>query len=236
MLFESSERLVQPVADLVVELIAQRRPASLRWHEERIVVVVGVVGPLLSLLLRAALRELVLDDQPALLVEHIARPLQKQRAEDVFLELRRIHLPPQDVRGSKQMPFKLRQRQHEARVERPARACATCVTTVCRNSPPHYPARSGGEQHWGLPLSDLTQAAKPRGAAPAERQIDSPPPPESRQGGRSRRQSKSGRDRKNEYLRYTSAVFLGIRPDTIRETSWCTEQSTSEHPAGTDGA
>ena len=114
--FEGGERLVQPVADLVVELVAQRRPASLRRHKERLVVVVAVVGPLFGFLRRAALHELAFDDKPALLVEHIARPLQEQRAEDVLLELRRIHLPPQDVRGSKQMPFKLRQCEHEARL------------------------------------------------------------------------------------------------------------------------
>ena len=43
----------------------------------------------------------------ALDLEHVARPLQEQRAEDVLLELRGIHLPAQDVGGGEEVPFEL---------------------------------------------------------------------------------------------------------------------------------
>ena len=126
-LLERSKRLVQPVADLVMQTVTQRGPASLQRHEERRCVVVGIVGPLFGLVLRTTLSDLVCDHPLPCLVEHIARSFQKQRAEDVLLELRGIHLPPQDVRRCKQMPFKLRQGEHGARLERASLPCAANV-------------------------------------------------------------------------------------------------------------
>ena len=49
--------------------------------------------------------------KPALLLEHIARPLQEQRPEDVLLELH-ASIFPRKMSRSKQMPFKLRKRKH----------------------------------------------------------------------------------------------------------------------------
>ena len=72
---ECRERLVQPVAHLMVHLVPQVRPASLRRHEERLLVEVGITGSQLSVLLRAPPPDLGLHHPPTLLLEHIARPL-----------------------------------------------------------------------------------------------------------------------------------------------------------------
>ena len=101
----------------MVQFVAQAWPAGLGWHEERVGVEVGIVGPLLRLGLRAAQGDLALGYLPPFFVEHVAGPLQEQGPEDVLLELRRIHLAPQDVRSREQMPLKLRKRQHPTRLD-----------------------------------------------------------------------------------------------------------------------
>ena len=117
---ERGERLVQPVADLVVEVVADVLPAACGRDEERVAVVVGIVGSSLGVLLAAALGELVGDDLLPLDLEHVARPLQEQHAEDVLLELGGIHLPAQDVGGGEEVPFELRKGQHGTK-SRPSR-------------------------------------------------------------------------------------------------------------------
>ena len=101
----------------MVQVVAQARPPGQLGHEERLGVEVTVLGPLFGLGLRAPLRELIRHHSLALLVEHVAGSLQEQRTEDVLLELRRIHLAPQDVSRREQMPLKLRKRQHAERLD-----------------------------------------------------------------------------------------------------------------------
>ena len=123
---ERSERLVQPIAHLMVHLVPQVRPTSLRRHKERLLVEVGIIGSQFGIPFRAPPPDLGLHDPPPLLLEHITGPLQEQRPEDVLLELRRIHLPPQDVSSGKQMPFKLWKREHTTRLR--------CRTVCCGSS------------------------------------------------------------------------------------------------------
>ena len=129
-LLERGQGLVEPVAHLMVQFVAQIRPPGPLRHEERLPVEVAVLCPPVGLGLRAALSELALLHPLALLVEHVAGPLQEQSPEDVLLELRRIHLPPQDVRRREKMPLKLRKRQHAPRLDAPERPWA-CL------APPH---------------------------------------------------------------------------------------------------
>lgn len=65
-----------------------------------------MIGPLEGLLVRPAVRELLLDDPVALLLEHIGASLQEQDAEDVFLELRRIHFAAKDVGCGEEVALK----------------------------------------------------------------------------------------------------------------------------------
>jgi len=82
----------------VVQLVAQVLPAGPLGDEEGVLVVALGVRPLLGLLARAPLPELLGDDLLAAGLEHVRAPLQEQHPEDVLLELRGIHLAPQDVR------------------------------------------------------------------------------------------------------------------------------------------
>ena len=120
----------------MVNVLVKVRPAGLGWHEEPGRVEIWVVGSLLGFLFRTAPCDLVLDDQPPLLLENIASPLQEQSTKNVLLELRRVHLPPQDVGSSKKMPFKLAKCEHQPRIECLARSCVTRVL--------HRPGRQGG--------------------------------------------------------------------------------------------
>ena len=49
--------------------------------------------------------ELLLEDGLATGFELVGGPFQEQHPEDVFLELRGVHLAPEDVSGRKEMPF-----------------------------------------------------------------------------------------------------------------------------------
>ena len=109
LLGQTLERLVQLVPDLVVRLVAEPLPAGDRWHEEGVRVPAGVLRSHLSLFLATAAGEFLCDDPGALGGEDVGRPLQEERAEDVLLELGRVHLPAQDVGGGEEMAFELRQ-------------------------------------------------------------------------------------------------------------------------------
>ena len=126
-LLEPAKSPVQRVAHLIVNVLVKVRPAGLGWYEEPGRVEVRVVGSLLCGLFRTAPCDLVLDDQPPFLLENVASPLQEQSTEDVLLELRRVHLPPQDVGSSKKMPFKLAKCEHQPRIERLAPSCVAGV-------------------------------------------------------------------------------------------------------------
>ena len=88
-----------------MELVTDVPPSSLGRYEEGILVGVRIVSALLHLVRRTTAIELVFNDLIVLLLEHIARPLEEQRPEDVLLELRRVHLAPQDVGSSEKMAF-----------------------------------------------------------------------------------------------------------------------------------
>ena len=112
MFLEGGECLVEPVADLVVDVVAEVLPSGLGRHEERLLVVVWIVGASVGILLASALFELVGDDLAALDVEHVAGALQEESAEDVLLELGGVHLAAKDVGCRKEMPFELGQGEH----------------------------------------------------------------------------------------------------------------------------
>lgn len=113
--FEGAECLVEPVADLLVAVVADVFPAGLGRHEERLLVVVGIVGAPFGVLSGAALFELSGEDLLALDVEHVAGALQEQRTEDVLLELGGIHLAAEDVGSCEEMSFELGQGEHGER-------------------------------------------------------------------------------------------------------------------------
>ena len=135
-LLKTGKSPVQPVAHLIVNVFVKVRPAGLGWYEEPGRVEIRVVGSLLGGLFRTAPCDLVLDDQPPLLLENIASPLQEQSTEDVLLELRSVHLPPQDVGSSKKMPFELAKCEHQPRIGHLARSCVAGVL--------HRPGRQAG--------------------------------------------------------------------------------------------
>lgn len=110
--FERTERLVELVADVVVSLIAQVVPPGQGWHPKRLAVEVGVFGELVGLILGTAALEFGCDEPFPLGLELVRGALKEQQPEDVLLELRRIHLAPQDVCGRQQMPLQLPQGQH----------------------------------------------------------------------------------------------------------------------------
>ena len=70
------------------------------------VVALGV-GPLGGLCLAAALGELLGDDGLPPGLEHIRAALQEQHPEDVLLELRGIHLAPEDVSSAEEVALQL---------------------------------------------------------------------------------------------------------------------------------
>ena len=49
-LLERAESSVQPIAHLMVDIVANVPPASLGWHEERVLVEIGVIGSLFGFL------------------------------------------------------------------------------------------------------------------------------------------------------------------------------------------
>lgn len=142
--FERTERLVELVADVVVGLIAQVVPPGQGWHPKRLAVEVGVFGELVGLILGTAALEFGCDEPFPLGLELVRGALKEQQPEDVLLELRRIHLAPQDVCGRQQMPLqlpKVNTSPHSRRWLAPRlgqlRAAAFCVSLLAllRSSP-----------------------------------------------------------------------------------------------------
>jgi len=70
------------------------------WNEER--VLGGTLQVFSDGLVGHALRLQVAGKAFALLIEQIGKPLQEKHAEDVFLVLRRIHVPAQVVTRAEQ--------------------------------------------------------------------------------------------------------------------------------------
>jgi len=108
---DGGESFVQPganrrfqVSDAVVPaFVVGEAPTSLLWHEEVIFVRVGQL-----LFNEVGLQPLgrVLSPQCfPISLELVVQPLQKQNAEDVFLELRRIHVASEDVARLEELPF-----------------------------------------------------------------------------------------------------------------------------------
>ena len=112
-LLQGGQGFVQSVTHLMVEIIAQILPSGPGRNKEGVCVEVGIVGPLLRFRLTLTLVEPAFDNSTAFQLEHVASPFQEQDPEDVLLELRRIHLPPKNVGGSKKMALKLWQGQHD---------------------------------------------------------------------------------------------------------------------------
>ena len=162
-LLQRGQGLVQPVAHLMVHIVAQARPAGLGRHEERVRVEVGIVGPPLRLSLRAAQGDLALYHLPTLFVEHVAGALQERGPEDVLLELRRIHLPPQDVRRREKMPLKLRKRQHAPRLDAlstrgfTSQRCGTPASTPDSLGPAPLPSAGVPPTHCSSPSRSMTR-------------------------------------------------------------------------------
>src|SRR6185369_13934434 len=87
--------------------------------------------------LGSALLELLLEQLLVAGLEHVRAPLQEQHPEDVFLELRRIHLAAQDVSGGEEVAFELGQGQTRHRS-----ACsAACIPASLL--PAHASGRAG---------------------------------------------------------------------------------------------
>ncbi len=111
LLFEGAQRLVESVADGVVQLVADESPASPGRHEKGVGVELRGVGPLASLLPAAAFGELLFKDPLPARLELVRAALQKEHAEDELLELRGVHLAAQDVRCAEEVTFQLLQRE-----------------------------------------------------------------------------------------------------------------------------
>ena len=111
-LLQRREGLVEPVADVVVDLVEEVVPARLLRDEEGLGVEVRAVRP--ASRPGAWVRPLASsagDDPLALVLELVGRALQEQHPEDVFLELGGIHLPAEDVRRREEVAFQLGQGQ-----------------------------------------------------------------------------------------------------------------------------
>ena len=107
MLLQARQRLVERAAHTLVGLLQQVRPARLRRHVEGGAIPVGELDLMDDIdLARPGLLELGADLLLALL-EDIRAALQEEHAEDVFLELRGVHAPAQDVGGLEEVPLQL---------------------------------------------------------------------------------------------------------------------------------
>lgn len=108
---QRAQRLVQRVADVVVGLVAQVGPARLLGHVERVGIEARVQRALLCLRPALALVDVLLDQLLVAGLEHVGAPLEEQHPEDVFLELRGIHLASEDVGRLEEVPFELGERE-----------------------------------------------------------------------------------------------------------------------------
>jgi hypothetical protein len=106
-LLQAGQGLVQVVPDVVVGLVEQVAPARLLGDVEGLAVPVLVVGDLAGIGLGFPPFDLLGDHLLEALLEHIRATLQEQHPEDVLLELRGIHLAPQDVGGAEEVAFEL---------------------------------------------------------------------------------------------------------------------------------
>lgn len=81
--------------------------SGLFGYEERVSVKTRVVRPLLRLRWRSPLRAFLRNDFFEAPLEHVRAALQKERAKNVLLEFRGIHLAAKDVGGGEEMTFEL---------------------------------------------------------------------------------------------------------------------------------
>jgi hypothetical protein len=99
------ERLVQPVADVLVGVVDQGLVARLRRHPEGafLLVPARVLRRQPCLRLGLAAFHFEADHLLAALVEDVGAALEEQHPEDVFLELGGVHLAAQDVGSFEEM-------------------------------------------------------------------------------------------------------------------------------------
>ena len=107
-LLQRREGLVEPVADVLVDLVEEVLPARLLGDEEGLGVEVRAVRPASS----PAPAVLPLASSAATTLWRSSsnwseRPLQEEHPEDVLLELGGIHLAAEDVRGREEVAFEL---------------------------------------------------------------------------------------------------------------------------------
>ena len=115
--FDGGEGLVQTRADrrfqvrdsLVSPLVVDEVPPGLVRHEEVVLVRVGQL--LLDQLGLHPPGFIFSPKRLAILLELVIQPLQEEHAEDEFLELRGVHVAPEDVAGREELRFELRQRE-----------------------------------------------------------------------------------------------------------------------------
>ena len=113
--FDGGEGLVQTGADrrfqvgdtLVPSLVVGVAPPSRVGHEEVILIWVGKL--LLDQLGLQTLGLILSPKRLAILLELVIQPLQEEHAEDEFLELRSVHIAPEDVAGREELRFELGQ-------------------------------------------------------------------------------------------------------------------------------
>lgn len=105
---QAAQGAVKEAADIGVGLVNQVLPARRGRHVEGLAVPAFQFGAMCRLGRSLAGDNLLRDDLFAALVEHIGTALEEQHAEDVFLELRGVHLAAQDVGGLEQVAFQLR--------------------------------------------------------------------------------------------------------------------------------
>ncbi|MCY1300798.1 hypothetical protein D9M70_503790 [compost metagenome] len=110
---DASQCLVQQVTDVDVCFVEQIPEARMTGHPETAIALVPawVLRRDKSLGSAFASAHLLSHDLLVALLEYVGAALEKQHAEDVFLELRCIHLAAQNVGGLEQVAFQLLQRE-----------------------------------------------------------------------------------------------------------------------------
>ena len=110
--FDACQRFAEQVADIgLAGVVHQVGVARLLWHPEISILFVPTFdfGGKLGVGLAFASVQFDLDDFFAALLEHVGAALEKEHAEDVFLELGGVHLAAKDVGGFEEVALKLRQ-------------------------------------------------------------------------------------------------------------------------------
>ena len=103
--FQTTEGAVEKTTHILVRLLHQMRPARGVRHIKRLPVPAPQLGTHDRINLGLAGCQLSGDDLGMALVEHVRAAFEKQHPEDVFLELRGVHLAAQDVRGLEKVSF-----------------------------------------------------------------------------------------------------------------------------------